>query len=567
MTDARQWDLEADVVVLGSGGAALTAAISAQDHGAKEVVILEKSGMVGGTTAMSGGMLWIPNNHHQIEAGIADTDEEVVTYLDSLAPGQLDPDTLGAFMEAGPEMIRYLADHTPVRLHVFTQFPDYQPYAPGGKPDGGRSLDNDAFPFESLGKWASRVNPTKMAYQVRASLMEAVQGTMDAATLAEREAGDYRGLGQALIGALFKAVLDRNIPVEFEKRARRLVKENDRVIGVVAEDEQGRDFSVHARYGVVIATGGFEWNEKLVKTFWRGPLTGPVSVPENEGDGLLMAIEAGAQLGNMQHAWWMQSMLEFEPQHRDAKPNYLLGSNERARPRAILVNRSGKRFVNEAANYNALGKSLHDYDAGTHSYANLPYWLIVDQGYRDKYWTFTAAPGHDVPSFMMKADTLEALAEQAGIDPNGLVATVSRFNEMVAQGHDDDFNRGDNAYDNYLMWGDPDFEAPYCTLGPIDQGPYYAVKMEAGALGTSGGPRTNADAQVLDWQDQPIPGLYAAGNAMAAVLADVYGGAGGTIGPGMTFGYLAGRHLGQAASAAHDAPVLSVVEATASASG
>ncbi|MGE4431921.1 MAG: FAD-binding protein [Sphingobium sp.] len=545
MTENRKWDREADVVVLGSGGAAMTAAIAAHDFGAKDVVILEKTGMVGGTTAMSGGMLWIPNNHHQIEAGIPESDDDIVTYLDALAPGQLDPDTLGAFMEAGPEMIRYLADKTPVRFHAFLDFPDYQSYLPGAKADGGRSLDNEAFSFDRLGKWASRVNPSKMAYPLRGSLMEAISGTLDEATLAERDEKDYRGLGQALAGSLFRAVLDRDIPVEFEKRARKLVKDGDRIIGVVAEDADGRDFCVRARRGVVIATGGFEWNEDLVKTFLRGPLTGPVSVPENEGDGLLMAIEAGAQLGNMQHAFWMQSALEFKPQHRDAKPNYMLGSDERARPGAILVNRSGKRFVNEAANYNALGKTLHAFDAGTHSYANLPYWLIIDQRYRDKYQTFNSPPGSPVPSYMMQADTLEELAAIAGIDPDGLVATVARFNQMVRNGHDDDFNRGDATYDNFYMWGDTAFEPPYRTLGVIDQGPYFAVKMEAGALGTAGGPRTNGEAQVLDWHGNPIPGLYAAGNVMAAVLGEAYGGAGGTLGPGMTFGYLAGRHLGK----------------------
>lgn len=544
VTEEFKWDREADVVVLGSGGAAMTAAIAAHDFGASDVVILEKSGMVGGTTAMSGGMLWIPGNHYQLEAGFEDDDEDVVAYLDALAPGQLDPETLMAFMETGPEMIRHFAEKTPVRLHAFTDFPDYQPYLPGAKPDGGRSLDNEAFAFERLGKWASRVNPTKMAYPVRGSLMEAITGALDEATLAEREARDYRGLGQALAGSLFKAVLDRAIPVEFEKRARRLVKDGDRVIGVVAEDADDKDFRVRARRGVVIATGGFEWNEKLVRTFLRGPLTGPVSVPENEGDGLLMAIDAGAQLGNMQQAFWMQSVLELKPQHRSAKPNYLLGSDERARPGAILVNRAGKRFVNEAANYNALGKTLHAFDAGTHSYANLPYWLIIDQRYRDKYPTFNTPLGGPVPSFMMQADTLEELAQVAGIDADGLVATVARFNRMVRKGHDDDFNRGDNSYDNFYMWGDMAYESPYRTLGAIDQAPYFAVKMEAGALGTAGGPRTNADAQVLDWNDNPIPGLYAAGNAMAAVLGEAYGGAGGTLGPGMTFGYIAGRHLG-----------------------
>ena len=545
MAEDSAWDLEADVVVLGSGGAALTAATAARDFGAREVVILEKSGMVGGTTAMSGGMLWIPNNPYQQEAGIADDDEAIVAYLDALAPGQLDPDTLMAFMESGPELIRYLHEETPVRFHAFADFPDYQPYMPGAKPDGGRSLDNDAFSFARLGKWASRVNPSKMAYPLRGSLMEAIRGSLDEATLAEREAGDYRGLGQALVGALFKAVIDREIPVLFEKRARRLLKDGDRVIGVVAEDADGWDFRARARRGVVIATGGFEWNEALVKTFLRGPLTGPVSVPENEGDGLIMAIEAGAQLGNMQHAFWQQSVLEYKPQHRNAKPNYLLGSDERARPGAILVNRRGKRFVNEAANYNAMGKALHAFDAGVHDYANLPYWLIIDQRYRDKYPCFNVPPGGPTPGFMMQGDTLADLAAKAGIDADGLVATVARFNAMVCAGHDDDFGRGDNSYDNFYMWGDMDYEPPYRTLGVIDQGPFYAVKMESGALGTAGGPKTNDDAQVLDWRGQPIPGLYAAGNAMAAVLGEAYGGAGGTLGPGMTFGYIAGRHLGR----------------------
>ena len=544
MTDDLNWHREADVVVLGSGGAALTAAIAAYDFGAQDVVILEKSGMVGGTTAMSGGMLWIPNNLYQQEAGIEDSDEDVVAYLDALAPGALDPDTLGAFLERGPEMIRYFAEKTPVRFHAYADFPDYQPYLLGAKAEGGRSLDNEAFSFEQLGKWAARVNPTKMAYPVRGSLMEAINGTLDEATLAEREAHDYRGLGQALIGALFKAVLDRDIPIEFEKRARKLVKAGDRVIGVIAEDADGRDFRVRARRGVVIATGGFEWNETLVKAFLRGPLTGPVSVPENEGDGLVMAIEAGAQLGNMQNAFWQQSVLEFKPQHRAAKPNYLLGSDERARPGAILVNRAGKRFVNEAANYNAMGKALHAFDAGTHSYANLPYWLIIDQRYKDKYPTFTSPPGGPIPPYMIQADRLEELAGKAGIEPQGLATTVARFNQMVRNGHDDDFNRGDNSYDNFYMWGDPAFDPPYRTLGLIDQGPYYAVKMESGALGTCGGPKTNGEAQVLDWSGNPIPGLYAAGNAMAAVLGEAYGGAGGTLGPGMTFGYIAGKHLG-----------------------
>jgi succinate dehydrogenase/fumarate reductase flavoprotein subunit len=541
VANRADWDLEADVVVLGSGGAALTAAISAYDFGARDVVILERSGMVGGTTAMSGGMLWIPNNHHQHEIGETDSDEDIIAYLDGLAPGMLDPETLGAFLESGPEMLRYFADKTPVRLHAYPGFPDYQPYIPGAKVHGGRCLDNDAFCFQQLGKWATKVNPTKMRYPVRGSLLEAANGTLDAETLAYREQHDYRGLGQALIGALFKAVLERKIPIQFEKRARKLIKEGARVIGVIAEGSDG-DFRVCARQGVVIATGGFEWNQELVNTFLRGPLTGPVSVPENEGDGLLMAIEAGAKLGNMQNAWWQQTVLELKAQHRDAKPNYILASDERARPGAILVNRAGKRFVNEAANYNAMGIALPAFDAGSHTYYNLPYWLIFDERYRNKYPVFTSDPGQEVPPYVMKANTLEELADVAGIDARGLQETVARFNDLVRKGHDDDFNRGDNTYDNWCFWGDPAFEPPHRTLGVLDQAPYYAARMEAGALGTCGGPRTNGNAQVLDWDNNPIPGLYAAGNAMAAVMAHAYPGAGGTLGPGMTFGYIAGRH-------------------------
>jgi 3-oxosteroid 1-dehydrogenase len=537
--------MECDVAVLGAGGAGLTAAISAHDFGAGDVVVLERSGMVGGTTAMSGGMLWVPNNHHQIEAGIPDSEEEIVAYLDSLAPGMLDPETLAAFMESGPEMIRYFADKTPVRFHTYPGFPDYQPYAPGAKAHGGRSLDNDAFPFEQLGSLATRVNPTKMEYEVRGSFVEAVNRALDAETLAYRRKHDYRGLGQALIGALYKAILDRGIPIQFERRARRLVKDGRCVIGVVAEGSDG-EFCLRTRKGVVIATGGFEWNRELVDTFLRGPLTGPVSVPENEGDGLLMAIEAGAKLGNMQNAWWMQSVLEKKVEHRSAKPNYLLGSDERGRPGAILVNRAGRRFVNEAANYNAIGMALHAFDAGTHTYANLPYWLIIDQRYRDRYRIFNARRGKPDPSYVMKGNSLEELAVVAGIDPKGLEATVERFNGMVRKGHDDDFNRGDNTYDNWCFWGDQSLKPPHCTLGVLDQAPFYAVRMEAGALGTGGGPKTNGNAQVLDWNNEPIPGLYAAGNAMAAVLANAYGGAGGTLGPGMTFGFIAGRHAATA---------------------
>jgi len=539
------WDMEADVVVLGTGGAALTAAMSAHDHGAGEVVILERSGMVGGTTAMSGGNLWIPGNHHEEAAGITDSWDEVVTYLDALSPGLLDADTLEAFLVSGPEMVRWFDEKTPVQLQTFPKFPDYQPYMEGAKPGGGRTLDNKVFCFEELGSWATRVNPPKTGRPRPVSMIEEKFGGVDAETKAERRRQDYRGSGQALVGSLLKGVLDREIPIHLLTRGRKLCLEDGRVTGVMAEQESG-DIRVRARKGVIIATGGFEWNERLVNAFVRGPITGPVSVPENDGDGLLMAMEAGASLGNMSNAWWMPSTLEWKPQHRDAKPNYLLCQPERTLPGSILVNRSARRFVNEAVNYNAFGPVLHNFDPNTHDYPNMPYWLILDSRFKSKYLVFTAPPWKPVPDFAIRGDTIEELAKTIGLDPATLKDTVERFNADVRKGHDDEFQRGDTSFDNF--WGDETLEPPYCTLGVIDEPPFYAFKMEAGVLGTAGGPRVNANAQVIDWNDQPIEGLYVAGNTMAQITARGYGGGGGTLGPGMTFGFIAGRHAARQGS-------------------
>ena len=226
----------ADVVVLGSGSAALVAALSAHEHGAREVIVVEKSGMVGGTSAMSGGMMWIPLNHLAVEAGVRDSFDDVVTYLDHLAPGQLEDDPLSGFLEGGPEMIRFLADKTPVRLRPFLDFPDYQPDAPGAMTHGGRSLDNDVFAFEDLGSHATRVNPPKTGIPKRTSRVEDRHGGVTPEMIEDRIRRDCRGQGQALIGSLFKGILDRGIPIHYETRARHLVVEDGRVV----DDEMTR---------------------------------------------------------------------------------------------------------------------------------------------------------------------------------------------------------------------------------------------------------------------------------------------------------------------------------------
>ncbi|MDE2932963.1 MAG: FAD-dependent oxidoreductase [Chloroflexota bacterium] len=534
----ERWDLEVDVAVLGSGASATTAAILAADNGA-EVALLERAETVGGTTALSGGVLWLPNNHHMAEAGIEDSREDALAYLNSLSLGMMDDELVETLIDTGPEMLRYMEENTPVSLHVFEGYPDYHPENPGGKPEGGRSLDNDLFPFEELGPWADRINHQPDAVFFPATMLEIDTKRIDDVppdVMEARKARDMRSTGQALAGSLIKGCLDREIPVHTATRARELIlDENDVVVGVRAERD-GAAWFVKARKAVVIATGGFEWNEELVKAFLRGPMTAPTSTPENEGDGLLMAMGAGAALGNMSEAWWIPGIHVPGDEMRGRTFARLILA-ERTWPRSIIVNRKGKRFMNEAANYNAVGHAFHTFDPNTFEFINLPAWLIVDSQYQPPIARHQVGP--DAPDWIRRADTLAELAAQIEVDADGLEATVARFNEGVAHGHDPEFQRGVSAYDSYN--GDRWEKAPFTTLGPIDTPPYYAAQIESGALGTKGGPKTNTKAQVMRATGGVIRGLYAVGNAMAGATAMVYGGAGGTLGPGMTFGYIAGR--------------------------
>ncbi len=533
----ERWDLEVDVAVLGSGASATTAAILAADNGV-EVALLERADVVGGTTAISGGVLWLPNNHHMAEAGIEDSREDALAYLDSLSLGMMDRDLVETLIDTGPEMLRYMEENTPVSLHVFEGYPDYHPENPGGKPEGGRSLDNDLFPFEDLGPWADRINHQPDAIFFPATMLEIDTKRVDDVPpeeMEERKARDMRSTGQALAGSLIKGCLDREIPVHTATRGRELIlDENDAVVGIRAE-RNGADYFVKARKAVVLASGGFEWNRELVKAFLRGPMTAPTSTPENEGDGLLMAMGAGAALGNMSEAWWIPGIHVAGDEMRGRTFARLILA-ERTWPRSIIVNRQGKRFMNEAANYNAVGHAFHTFDPNTFEFINLPAWLIVDSRYQPPIARHNVGP--DAPDWIRRADTLAELAARIDVDPDGLQETVGRFNEGAVRGEDPEFQRGVSAYDSYN--GDRWQKAPFTTLGPIDTPPYYAAQIESGALGTKGGPRTNAKAQVLRATGGVIPGLYAVGNAMAGVTAMVYGGAGGTLGPGMTFGYIAG---------------------------
>jgi 3-oxosteroid 1-dehydrogenase len=319
-------------------------------------------------------------------------------------------------------------------------------------------------------------------------------------------------------------------------RATRLGLENGRIAFVQLESPSGT-YEVHARRGVVLATGGFEWDTTLVRSFLRGPMHYPASVPTNTGDGLRMAMRVGAQLGNMREAWWMP-VTKLPGVERYGQQQVALILRERALPGTIMINRRGVRFVNEATNYNAMGGAFHQLDPVSFEYSNLPCWVVFDARLMERYGFLGRSPGGTMPDWVPSAPTIMGLAEQVGI-ASALVGTIERWNAMVACGRDLEFNRGESAYDGFN--GDmTQYPGRASTLGRIGCPPFYAIQIESSTLGTNGGPRTNEHSEVLDVDGNPIPGLFAAGNVMASPTGMVYGGAGGTLGPALVFGYIAG---------------------------
>jgi 3-oxosteroid 1-dehydrogenase len=530
---------EVDVVVLGSGAAGLTAALAAAQTG-RSVVLFERGDEVGGTTALSGGVCWIPANDHPTFDGRPDEHAAALAYLESLSHGMIDAHLADVLVATGWRVIRWLEATTSLRFRVIADYPDYHPERPGGRPDGGRSLDPGLFDFADLGSWAGRVVHGPENYRLR--LDETPAGgrsvQLSATEVERREERDSRGRGQALVGGLLAACLDAGVVIETGQRATELVVEDGVVRGVVLEGADGSGRSVSGR-AVVLACGGFEWDDELVRAFLRGPMTSPASVPTNTGDGLRMAMRAGAALGNMREAWWAP-VVETPGDEFLGEQRSRLVLRERTLPRSIMVNRDGRRFTNEAANYNALGGAFHTFDPTTFDYRNLPCWLVFDQGYLDAYGFDGRPAGAPPPAWVHRADDPAGLAASIGVDGAGLAASIDRWNQRVAEGADPDFSRGASVYD--LFNGDRSKEGAAATLGPLDRWPLYAAEIRSGTLGTKGGPRTDGEGRVLDHAGAPILGLYAAGNAMAGVTGMVYGGAGGTLGPALAFGYRAGIH-------------------------
>ncbi len=538
----QKWDKETEVLIIGTGCSGLAAAIVAHDEGAK-VCVIEKSPLVGGTTSASGGALWIPCNHLMKQKGISDSREEALTYCKKITGGRVPQELIETYIDTAPEMLQYLTKNSPIEFEVATM-PDYHPQFEGGH-DGShsRTLGPSTFNKNKLGDCMPKLRPNPtMGLPLTFAEMDEWDSickpqNLDFDLIAKRMGEGLCGFGEALMAALYKGCLDRDIDPIVNTRALELITEDGKVIGITAQTE-GKNIFINAKKGVILASGGFEWNEELKNAFLPGEITHPNSPPYNEGDGLKMAMSVNAKLANMTETWgWISMSIPGETV--DGRPLSRGSLTERALPHVIIVNKNGKRFVNEAASYNDMFKPFWEVNENTLDYKNLPSWHIFDQQFHEKYAFLTIMPGEQMPDYIAQADSIEELASIIGVDTKGLTAEIEKFNKYVENGEDPDFHRGKDIFDHY--WGDAD-NKPNPSLGYISKPPFYAMQNYCGTLGTKGGPRTNINAQVLHMNGEPITGLYAAGNVMASVSGPSYFGAGGTIGPGMTFGYIAAKH-------------------------
>jgi succinate dehydrogenase/fumarate reductase flavoprotein subunit len=536
-----------DVVVLGSGAAGLTAGLAAAVEGARTAVF-EKAELLGGTTALSGGTIWIPGNRPAREAGIEDSLQAGLEYLESLSLGMIVPELAEALIDGGPEFVEFVEEHTELHFQLVEGYPDYHPERPGGLPRGGRSIEVGLVSFAEIEEWTERIAGETSRLLIKEMPLGGGTGVLPADVLAERERQQLEGLGRGLIGGLLKACLAYGVELATCARGLRLLREDgEGVTGVELDTPAGRR-SLQAG-AVVLATGGFEYDPELVRDFLRGPLERGIGAPSNTGDGLRMAMRVGARLGNMREAWWAP-VISVPGIRRDGARNGLLTSRERALPGTIMVNRRGGRFANEAANYNAFGGAYHQLDASRFEYVNLPSYLIFGQTTVDRFGVFGGAPGGRVPDWVVRADTLAGVAAELEIPASALEASVIRFNKHAADGVDPDFGRGESAYDRFPGGRILDPDSALSTLGPVAGPPFYGVRTESSALGTKGGPRTDRDGRVLDVDGAPIPGLYAAGNVTASPSGMVYGGAGSTLAVAGVWGMQAGR------AAVRDRPVV-----------
>ncbi|MBF6134204.1 3-oxosteroid 1-dehydrogenase [Nocardia otitidiscaviarum] len=552
MNDPVSSEHSYDVVVVGSGAAGMTAALTAAHHGLRAVLI-EKAAHYGGSTARSGGGVWIPGNKALKAAGRPDDREEARTYLHSIIGDVVPADRIDTYIDRGAEAFDFVLDHTPLKMKWVPGYSDYYPEAPGGRGEG-RSCEPKPFNAKILGEERFKLEPPYAKAPLNVVVMQAdfvrlnlirrhPKGIMRAMRvgartyLAKWTGKHILGMGQAIIAAMRKGLMDANVPVLLETPMTKLIVEDGRVVGVEALRD-GKPVVFRARYGVVLGSGGFEHNAEMRTKYQRQPIgtewtTGAAA---NTGDGIIAGMEAGGAVDFMEDAWWGPTIF------KGGKPWFALA--ERNLPGTIMVNADGKRFGNESAPYVEAVHTMYggEYGQGDGPGENIPAWLVFDQRYRNRYIFAGLQPGQRIPSRWMendnivKADTLEELAARIGVPAENLTATVERFNSFADTGVDEDFGRGKSHYDRY--YGDPTVKPNPC-LAALVQGPFYAAKMVPGDLGTKGGLVADTAGRVLREDGTVIEGLYASGNSATPAMGHTYAGPGATIGPAITFAYLA----------------------------
>ena len=559
------WDREVDVLVVGTGNGGLTAAVCNWEMGTKDVLIIEKQDKVGGTSATSGGGIWIPNSHYAKEAGAEDNLQDAKAYLMNTLFGEDVPEEMiDIYLEKAPEMLKFLHDRTDVRYESLAEYPDYYTNMEGARA-GHRSLEPSPIMASELGdNWKNmtwthfmmrmfnRIHFTQVEAHL---LMVQLPGWKK---LLARLMWDYvrdipwrlktpisrrLACGSAGVARLYLSVLKREIPLEFNTQMVELVAEGDTVLGAVIECN-GQRQRVRTAKGVILASGGFEKNQTLREQYLPAPTNTSWSAgnPGNEGDALLAGLELGAKTRLMNDAWWTTTLcVPDEPAPR-------LAIMEKSFPGSCVVNRDGKRFANESQNYMAFQKDL--FKTHTDEHPNAPAWHVFDATFRENFMvgplmTKAMKPDSQIPKkwfdegFVAKANTIRELADMLGIDADGLEETIGKMNHYAETGKDEDFGRGDSAYDRY--YADPAIKPNPC-LAPIVKAPFYAMRIEAGDFGTLGGLDTDTSARVKKADGGVFEGLFAVGNCSAAILP-TYPGPGATLGPAMTMAYQAARHI------------------------
>jgi 3-oxosteroid 1-dehydrogenase len=554
------WDTTVDLVIVGSGGGGMVAALAAADAGASALV-LEKQELVGGSTCMSGGILWVPNNPVMRAHGVADSYEDAMAHFEAVV-GDVGPassfDRRHAFLTAGPEMVSFLQERG-LRFAYCPGYSDYYSSAKGGH-DNGRGIEPIPFDGHVLGEWLDKLQPglaqslglavmTNEARSLSHYNRSIGAFTVSARVVIRTYAARLRRQalltnGASLIAQMLTIALGRGTQVWTEAPLEDLIMAEGRVVGVRTV-RAGIPVLVRARKGVLLASGGFAQNAEMREQFGGDQpnrARWSIANPGDTGEVIQTAMRHGAKTDFMDEAWWL-------PSPRTGRFGQSTLDQARQRPRTIYVDAAGHRFVNESNSYMEVGKAMYARDKTSKA---VPCWLIFDDRYRKRYAHQRSSPGRFprklLESGMLKqAWTLKDLSQLCGIDPSGLAETVERFNEHAARGVDPDYGRGESAYNRAL--GDPNHKVHPC-LGPIDEPPYYAVQVVPGDIGTCGGLLTDADARVVGQDDRPIEGLYATGNGTATVMGHHYLGPGASIANTMVFGYVAARHATRKASSA-----------------